>query len=138
MCRRILRAASFVLTLYHHHMGSSGALVRASAAGRPVLSTEFGLLGHLTQAHQLGFTCNVDHELALRNTLRLAATGAIGVRSILPVRVRLRTNTTSRRSPHGILLGTDVHKPTAQTHFPSTQNEGCKVTATRSRYFHPS
>lgn len=70
-------ASSVVLTLYHHHMGSSGALVRAAAAGRPVLSTEFGLLGQLTQRHQLGFTCNVEHDLALRNALRLATTGAV-------------------------------------------------------------
>lgn len=125
------RAASFVLTLYHHHMGSSGALVRAAAAGRPVLSTEFGLLGHLTQAHQLGFTCNVDHELALRNTLRLAASGAIGG-SFDPARARAFAHQHDKSTfAARILLGTYVHKPTAQTQFPSTQNEGLgKVTAT--------
>lgn len=68
-------AASLVFTLYHHHMGSSGALVRAAAAGTPVLSTEFGLLGYLTQTRKLGFTCNVKHEVALRNALRQAAQG---------------------------------------------------------------
>lgn len=70
-------AASLVLTLYQGHMGSSGALVRAAAAGRPVLSTDFGLLGQLTHRHHLGFTCNVQHETALRHALRLAASGAM-------------------------------------------------------------
>lgn len=70
-------AASLVLTLYHGHMGSSGALVRAAAAGTPVLSTDFGLLGQLTHAHHLGFTCNIHHEAALRHALRLAASGAM-------------------------------------------------------------
>jgi glycosyltransferase involved in cell wall biosynthesis len=70
-------AASLVLTLYHHHMGSSGAFMRAAAAGKPVLSTDFGLLGHLTHTHKLGFTCNVHQEAAMRNLLRLAASGAV-------------------------------------------------------------
>jgi hypothetical protein len=70
-------AASLVLTLYQHHMGSSGAFVRAAAAGKPILSTDFGLLGHLVHTHRLGFTCNVDHDISLRNSLRLAALGAL-------------------------------------------------------------
>jgi hypothetical protein len=70
-------AASSVFTLYHHHMGSSGAFVRAAAAGKPVLCTDFGLLGHLTHEHHLGVTCNVSHALALCNALDLAASGAV-------------------------------------------------------------
>lgn len=48
-------AADAVLVLYNaEHVGSSGFLMRASGAGVPVVSTDDGLMGHLTRVHRLG------------------------------------------------------------------------------------
>ena len=46
--------ADVVLTLYQGHVGMSGILVRAAAAQKPVLATNYGLMGELTRRYQLG------------------------------------------------------------------------------------
>ncbi|MEM7533557.1 MAG: glycosyltransferase [Chloroflexota bacterium] len=43
-----------VLTLYQRHVGSSGVLLLAAAAGKPVLSSSYGLLGEWVRRHELG------------------------------------------------------------------------------------
>ncbi len=43
-----------VLAIYQRHVGMSGILVRAAIAQKPVLSSNYGLMGALTQRHQLG------------------------------------------------------------------------------------
>ena len=39
---------------YQRFVGSSGVLMWAARAGRPVLAQEYGLVGRLTQDHHLG------------------------------------------------------------------------------------
>lgn len=48
--------ADLVLALYQRHVGMSAILVRAAAAGKPVLASEYGLMGELVQRHRLGMT----------------------------------------------------------------------------------
>jgi glycosyltransferase involved in cell wall biosynthesis len=48
--------ADVVLALYQHHVGSSGVLLWAAAAGKAVLSSDYGLLGELVRRHHLGLT----------------------------------------------------------------------------------
>ena len=43
-----------VLAPYQRFVGSSGVLMWAARAGRPVLAQEFGLVGRLTRDHRLG------------------------------------------------------------------------------------
>ncbi len=45
-----------ILTTYQKHMGSSSALIRAALAKRPVLSSDYGLMGDVVRRRQLGLT----------------------------------------------------------------------------------
>jgi glycosyltransferase involved in cell wall biosynthesis len=49
-------ASDVILTTYQNHMGSSSALIRAALAGRPVLSSDYGLMGELVRQRKLGHT----------------------------------------------------------------------------------
>ena len=50
----MVRRADLVLLTYQRHVGSSNVLVRAAMAGRPVLATDYGLVGALVREHRLG------------------------------------------------------------------------------------
>ncbi len=52
----LLEAADLVLMPYVRHVGSSGVLVRAAHAQRPVLTSSYGLLGAHARLHRLGLT----------------------------------------------------------------------------------
>lgn len=45
-----------ILALYQRHVGMSGILNRAAAARKPVLSSDYGLMGEITRHYQLGLT----------------------------------------------------------------------------------
>jgi glycosyltransferase involved in cell wall biosynthesis len=49
-----------VLAPYQRFVGSSGVLLWAARAGRPVLAQAFGLVGKLTRDHRLGIDVNSD------------------------------------------------------------------------------
>jgi glycosyltransferase involved in cell wall biosynthesis len=46
--------ADVILAPYQRHVGMSGILLLAAAAGKPVLSSDYGLMGELAQKYQLG------------------------------------------------------------------------------------
>ncbi len=46
--------ADAVLAPYQRHVGMSAILVRAAAAQKPVLASNYGLMGEITRRHQLG------------------------------------------------------------------------------------
>jgi glycosyltransferase involved in cell wall biosynthesis len=48
--------ADLVLAPYQRHMGMSGILMLAAAAGKPVLSSDYGLMGEIVKQHRLGMT----------------------------------------------------------------------------------
>ncbi len=48
------RACDWVLLPYRFHEGSSGLLAAAAAAGRPVIASDYGVIGRRTQAETLG------------------------------------------------------------------------------------
>lgn len=48
--------ADFVLAIYQNHVGMSGILNRAAMAEKPVLATNYGLMGEVTRRYQLGLT----------------------------------------------------------------------------------
>lgn len=48
--------ADVVLAPYQRHVGMSGILVRAAAAQKPVLSSDYGLMGEITRRYELGLT----------------------------------------------------------------------------------
>lgn len=52
----LVRAADLILVPYQRHVGSSGVLIRAAAAGRPVLGQDYGIVGQQIREHSLGRT----------------------------------------------------------------------------------
>lgn len=48
--------SNVVLAPYQRHVGTSSILIRAAAAQKPVLSSNYGLMGEWTQHYQLGLT----------------------------------------------------------------------------------
>jgi glycosyltransferase involved in cell wall biosynthesis len=52
----LVQASDVVLVPYQRHVGSSGVLIRAAAAGRPVLGQDYGVVGQQIAQHRLGRT----------------------------------------------------------------------------------
>lgn len=46
--------ADIILAPYQQHVGMSGILLQAAAARKPVLGSDYGLMGEITRRHQLG------------------------------------------------------------------------------------
>jgi glycosyltransferase involved in cell wall biosynthesis len=67
--QQLLGACDLLLLTYRHHVGSSGVLIRAAAAGIPVLSTDFGLVGAQVRSHRLGLTLDANSSAEIRSAL---------------------------------------------------------------------
>jgi glycosyltransferase involved in cell wall biosynthesis len=48
------KMADIILAPYQHHVGMSGILLQAASAGKPVLSSNFGLMGEMVKKYCLG------------------------------------------------------------------------------------
>ena len=57
--------SAVVLAPYQRFVGSSGVLLWAARAGRPVLAQAFGLVGRLTRDHHLGLVANSSDASSL-------------------------------------------------------------------------
>ena len=55
----LVRASDVVLAPYQRFVGSSGVLLWAARAGKPVLTQNFGLIGRLVRDHRLGLVADV-------------------------------------------------------------------------------
>lgn len=66
---RLFRAASLVLLPYQRHIGSSGVLVRAAAAGVPVLGQDYGMMGALIRDRRLGLAVDTTSPEVLAHGL---------------------------------------------------------------------
>jgi glycosyltransferase involved in cell wall biosynthesis len=80
--------ADVVLAPYQRHIGMSGILLLAAAAGKPVLSTDYGLMGELVRRYRLGLTVDATQPLALLPALVRCLTEApatLGDRSQMQV-----------------------------------------------------
>jgi glycosyltransferase involved in cell wall biosynthesis len=64
--RLYFRIADVILAPYQRHVGMSGILVQAAAAEKPVLSSDYGLMGEITRRYSLGLTVDstVPSEIA--------------------------------------------------------------------------
>ncbi len=61
--------SDLVSTLYHRHIGMSAVLVRAAAAGKPVLSSSYGLVGQLVKTKGLGRAVDAESPAAVADAL---------------------------------------------------------------------
>lgn len=52
--QQYFQLADVVLALYQRHIGMSGIIIRAAAAQKPVISSNYGLMGEITRRYQLG------------------------------------------------------------------------------------
>ena len=57
--------ADVVLAPYQNHVGMSGILLQAAAAGKPVLSSNYGLMGELVNRYQLGIAVDSTQPVAI-------------------------------------------------------------------------
>jgi len=62
--------ADVVLAPYQHHVGMSGILVRAAAAQKPVLSSDFGLMGEIVRRYSLGLAIDTTKPTEIAKGLR--------------------------------------------------------------------
>lgn len=61
-----------VLIPYQRFVGSSGILLWAAAAGKPVLAPDYGLLGRLVREHRLGMTTDTTDARCVADALSAA------------------------------------------------------------------
>jgi hypothetical protein len=61
----LVARSDVVLAPYQRFVGSSGVLLWAARAGRPVLAQEFGLVGRLTRDHRLGAVADSSDPVQL-------------------------------------------------------------------------
>ena len=63
------QAADGILALYQRHIGGSAVLVRAAAAERPALASDYGLVGQLVRTHGLGLALDATRPAAIARAL---------------------------------------------------------------------
>lgn len=61
----LVSRSDVVLAPYQRFVGSSGVLLWAARAGRPVLAQQYGLVGHLTRQHRLGLAVDSSDPAAV-------------------------------------------------------------------------
>ena len=62
--------ADVILAPYQRHVGMSAILVRAATAQKPVLSSNYGLMGELTHRHSLGLAVDAAQPNAIAQGIR--------------------------------------------------------------------
>jgi len=67
-----INAVDVVAAVYPRHVGSASIVIRAAAAGKPVLGSDFGWIGHMIRKHGLGKVCNVRNGGSLVEGFRWA------------------------------------------------------------------
>ena len=70
----LFRASDLALLPYVRHVGSSGVLVRAAAEGKPVVGSDYGILGEHIRRRRLGLAVDTTDPKALADALVLALT----------------------------------------------------------------
>jgi glycosyltransferase involved in cell wall biosynthesis len=71
---RLVQQSDIVLAPYQRFVGSSGVLLWAARAMRPVLAQDFGLVGRLTRDHRLGAVADSRDPQALAHTIERMVT----------------------------------------------------------------
>jgi glycosyltransferase involved in cell wall biosynthesis len=75
-----IHASDVVCIPYVGFVGTSGILIQAAAAGRPVLSSDFGLVGQMVLRFHLGVVCNTLDQKALQPAIRQSLAMASAMR----------------------------------------------------------
>lgn len=67
-----IAACDVVCTPYPAHIGSATFVIRAAAAGRPVLGSTFGWIGRTVQRFDMGWTCDVDDQTGFAHAIEFS------------------------------------------------------------------
>lgn len=59
--QQYFKVADYAFALYNKHFGMSAIMVRAAAAQKPLISSNFGLIGKIVEENELGIT--IDNDL---------------------------------------------------------------------------
>ncbi len=54
-----------IAAVYPQHTGSASIVIRAAAAGRPVLGSDYGWIGRTIEKHGLGLACRPSDESSI-------------------------------------------------------------------------
>lgn len=92
----LVTKSDVVLAPYQRFVGSSGVLLWAARAGRPVLAQEFGLVGRLTRDHRLGAVADSSDPAKLAAQIERMVEG--GPQSFIDLSSAARF--ASSRTPH--------------------------------------
>jgi glycosyltransferase involved in cell wall biosynthesis len=65
-----------VLAPYQRHVGMSGILLQAAAAGKPILSSDYGLMGEMVHRYELGLAVDSTQPSAIAQGLKTFLTQA--------------------------------------------------------------
>ena len=93
-------AAEVVAVSYPRQVGSSGALVRAAAAGRAVLASRFGWIGWATDTFKLGVTVNVSNVDEYARAVERALAAGDDYRPTLAAERFCRYHTVANQKAH--------------------------------------
>ena len=73
--QQYFKVADYALALYHQHFGMSAIMVRAAAAQKPLISSNFGLMGKIVVENELGIIIEDDlkdkMEMLLENKISI-------------------------------------------------------------------
>jgi glycosyltransferase involved in cell wall biosynthesis len=75
-----IHASDVVCIPYVEFVGTSGILIQAAGAGRPVLSSDFGLVGEMVRKFHLGVACNTLDQKELQRAIRQSLAVASAMR----------------------------------------------------------
>jgi len=65
-------AVDVIAATYKRHVTSSSMVIHAAAAGKPVLASDYGWIGHTVRKHDLGRVCDVPNAESLLEGIRWA------------------------------------------------------------------
>ena len=62
--------ADIILAPYQKHVGMSGILLQAAVAGKPVISSNYGLMGRMMQRYELGIATDTTQPQAIATAIK--------------------------------------------------------------------
>jgi glycosyltransferase involved in cell wall biosynthesis len=119
----LVTRSDVVLAPYQRFVGSSGVLLWAARAGRPVLAQEFGLVGRLTREHRLGAVADSSDPAKLAAQIERMVEA--GPQSFIDLSAA--AHFASSRTPHrfaSIVLASDYREESSRSQHDHNAHRG--------------
>ncbi|CCH55321.1 hypothetical protein BN8_04572 [Fibrisoma limi BUZ 3] len=69
--------SDYALALYQRHVGMASVIIRAAVSRKPLLSSDYGYMGHLVQTEQLGLVADSTSPAAIASMLEQVIDGNV-------------------------------------------------------------